>query len=88
MKYTYEPTEFCKAKPIRMQCWKNPKRTDFGKVWVSLGQDITINYSPPKKPKVVLEASQTQYEYLYNAGYTRYIKRVEVKESKEIIENN
>lgn len=56
----YEPTDMAKAKPVFIL-----------KKQVAIGADVLTG-----KGKLIKEADQNQYAELYEAGYTRYIKKI------------
>lgn len=70
-KYKYEPIDRYKERPVHTT-WK-------GGI-VAIGGDSLIPRSKPKQDIVVPEATQEQYQELYENGFSHVIKKVKIEE--------
>ena len=59
----YRPTESRREKPVHTELTPGSGRR------VAVGGDIVITPKPPKLPRTIKEATQEEYEILFNRGF-------------------
>lgn len=73
----YRPTAEARNSPRRYYL-------EHEKVWIGIGGSITVENLPPKLPAsyIVHEATEAQYELLYNKGLTKLVELTQTNESQ------
>ena len=44
--------------------------------WIAIGGTVTVTPEPPKLPRIIPEATASQYKTLYEAGFTHLVEVV------------
>jgi len=60
---------------------KSPRVTTHNGKLIAIGGDVVRSASPPKKGRVIKEATSKQYEQLFKRGFSKLIEYVEPPKS-------